>query len=138
MRPSPPLGSPAGEWGAAEADDGLQSWAIVLQQQLCAVQTRHRSDEAQSKTGAGRIAAGFETHEALDHARAIRARNAGPRVGDDEIDALGRDGGPDRDVSAFRGVFDGIVDEVRERLADEAAIAFDHRGAGRFDFERDA
>ena len=37
---------------------------------------------------------------------------------------------------AFQHVFDRIVDQVGEGLADQAAIAFDHRDAGGPDDER--
>ena len=50
-------------------------------------QTGHRSGKAQSQARARLRAALLEPHKALDHARAVRLRDAGTAVGDGEHDA---------------------------------------------------
>src|SRR5664279_1973282 len=110
------------------------------------MQPRHRRGEAQAEPGARLRTALFEADEALDHTRAVGFRNARSAVGDGEQDAVAL---VERAHHDFRrravgdqvarlGIFDGIVDQIGERLADQLAVAFDLGRRIGLNLERDA
>ena len=89
------------------------------------------------KPGAGLRAALLQPHEPLDHAPAVGFRNARPVIGDREQDALARVGRAAPTISAGvpcrpsrrLGIFDRVVDQIGERLADQFAVAVTGAGA---------
>ena len=110
------------------------------------MQPRHRRGEAQPQPRARLRAALLEAHEALDRAAAIGLGNAAAAVGDREQDALALAHRLDHDLglgpvhagAIGRAVFDGVVDQIGERLADELAVAVHRSGGRRLDLELDA
>ena len=96
------------------------------------MRARDRRDQRQPEAAAGARAAGLEPHETLEDVLAVGFGNAGAVVGDGETDrALGAFRDRDFDPGSASGVFDGVVEEIGERLRDEGAAAADgRRGLG--------
>ncbi len=110
------------------------------------MQPRYRRGEAQAQPRARLRAALLEAHKAFDHARAVGFRNARPAVDDREQDAVAL---AERAHDDFRrgavhaalarlGIFDGIVDQIGERLTDQLAVASDLGRRIGLNFKRDA
>src|SRR5258708_1279656 len=83
----------------------------------------------------------FEADEALDRTTAFRCRNTATAIGDGQQDAIAL--APCRHDDLCVGaiypapVFDGVVDQIGKRLADQLPVAV-HRGRHRrFDLEMD-
>ena len=115
-----------------EAQDGLQARAHCLPAAIAHCGNAPPPPPATGPARAGRIAAGFQPHKALHHAGALlrrecRGRCRRPQDRRRAKPALMRD----RHPAARRRVFDGIVHQIGQRLRHQAAIAFDHRHAGR-------
>ena len=106
--------------------------------ELTAMQRRDRRRQAQSKTGTRLGAAGFEPDKSFHRVLAIGLRNSGPMVGDAKQHLIAVATGLDQNHLAFAAgdrisaqrlrdrrlaVFDSILDEVRQRLADQFAVA---------------
>jgi hypothetical protein len=88
-----------------------------------------REAEAGSRLGAARI----EAHETPHHVVALVVRHAGTAIGDGKVDvglALRERDADLRLALAALDIFDGIVDEVAERLADQLAVALDLDAVG--------
>ncbi len=109
---------------------------IVLELEFAAMKPRHRGGEAQPQARAGLGAALLEPHETFDHAAAIGRRDARTVIRHGQRDALAATAGADHDfrrgavelvavaVEAFGpGIFDGVVDQIGERLAHQFGIA---------------
>ena len=134
-RPSPRQGNHA-----------FQPRVIVLERQFAAMQARHRRGKAQAQPEARLRAALLEAHEAFDHARTVAFRDAGAAIGHGEQNAVAvveraqHDFRPLAvDLGGIRlAVFDGIVEQIGDRLAHQLAVALDRRGAVGLDLERDA
>src|SRR6267143_3591879 len=80
--------------------------------------------EAQAAAGAGRTR---HAVEALEHALALRGRNAGAVVLDFEERLRVAPAGAHRDAAASVRVLDGVVHEVAERLAQQKRVALHRR-----------
>src|SRR6201997_435905 len=97
------------------------------------MQAGHRRRQTQAKSGTWLGAALLEPHEALDGVRTIGLRYSGTAVTYGELDAVALAAGRDQDLGrraiggmALRlGVFDGVVHQVGERLADQLAVTLD-------------
>ena len=105
---------------------------------------RRRETEAESR--ARLRAALLQPHEALHHTFAIARGNARTMVGYAETDAIPLPACRDHDVGRhaihFRRmgtrVFDGVVDEIGERLGHQLAVAAHRQGCAGLDLERHA
>ena len=80
-------------------------------------------DQAQAQSAADLLAIAFQPHERLQDALPVCGRNAGAVVRDLQHDRvrLGRDAHVD--APAGRHVFDGVLDQVHERLREQLAVA---------------
>src|SRR5579859_2778642 len=130
--------------GAWQLDRAFQPGMIVFELELAAVEPRDRGRQAQAEAGARLGAALLQAHEALDHPATIGFRNPRPAILDAERNALAFILGLDDDLRgaavelARRRIFDGVVDQIGQRLADQLAIAA-HRCRPRgIDFEHQA
>ena len=129
-----------------QGNDAFEARLVVLEPQFAAMQARDRRGEAQAKPGTRLRAALLQPHEALDDAAAVGFRNARSAVGDGEQNAVALGQCAHHDLgwcavdrlATRRRVFDGIVDQIGERLADQFAIAVERRGRSRLDLKRDA
>src|SRR5688572_18504966 len=99
-------------------------------------------DEGEAEAGAFDVAGGalFDAVEFLEEAYLILGGDAGAIVldADDDFGAYraGFEAGSQGDLAAVGGVFDGVVDEVGDGLANEGLVAFDGgQGGGGFDGE---
>ncbi len=103
---------------------------IVGQRDGAAMPPRHRAHQAEPEPVAGRAAARLQPHEAVEHAFAIglgdaRVRDRRPRS------ARGRRAAPtaDRDLAAA-AVFERVVEQVRDRLRQQVAVALGSSSPG--------
>src|SRR5579883_590077 len=94
------------------------------------MQPRDGGGKAQTETRAGFRPALLQTHEALHNPPAIGFRNARTAVGHAQRYAIAVKASGDYDLGwcavklALRpGIFDRVVDQIGERLADQLAIA---------------
>ena len=85
----------------------------------------------------------LETHKAFDDPAAVGFGYAGPAIGDAEHDALAVIAGAHNNLRGLAiglavrlGIFDGVVDQIRQRLSDQFAVAANRSGVRRFDRER--
>src|SRR5215469_4658175 len=103
----------------------FESRFVVFKTQLRVVQARDGSDETQPKTGAGRMTTHFQANEPFQHAGAILEGYAGTAVGNGEGGSLRSAFDRDPNASARGRVFDRVVDEICEGLADETLVSED-------------
>src|SRR3954469_18473918 len=114
-RSSPPTGRP----GDGQSDPHVRSSAGVRGADLAAVGVRdgahdgHAQAEAAAATGAG----------AVEGALGFAGREAGPRVGDVQLDVIAPAAGADSDWAV--AVAEGVVDEVVDRLFEPGGIRLD-------------
>src|SRR5438093_11615933 len=110
---------------ARQRDHRLEARRVVLESQLAGMEMRDGGGEAQAQPRARLGAALLEAHEPLDRATAVGLRNARPAIGDREQDAVPLPLRGHQDLRAVHrlrvrlGIFDGVVDEIRQCLADE-------------------
>ena len=101
---------------------------VVAQGQRAAVQPRHRLDDAEPESDPAGTAGGAAAIEALGDRRFLGVVDAGPVIGDDDLDpALAGTARRDRDGAVARRVFRRVVDEVADRLGEQERIAADRQ-----------
>src|SRR5215469_16689226 len=117
---------------------------IVFKLELTTMEPGHRRSPAEAEARTGLRAALLETNEALHHTAAVGVGNTGPAIGNAERDALAIIAGPNHDLgrdavhlAARPGIFDRIVDEIGQGLANQLAITAHRRRCGSIDLERD-
>ena len=95
-----------------------------------AVQIHDGADQRESQAVAGGAARAVQAHETFEDVGAFVVGDAFAVVsdGDDEVFAVTV--GAQADFAAFGGVFDGVVEEVGNRLGDELAVAHDVQVVG--------
>ena len=100
----------------------------VLDAQGAAMQPRHRRGERQAEAAAGPRPRRLQPHESLHHPRAFIRGNARPMIGDGDFNALVVAARGDFDARRLAGrigraIFERIVDEIGQSLADQLALA---------------
>jgi hypothetical protein len=100
----------------------------VLELEPAAMEPCHRDDEAEAEPAAGRAAAGLETIEAPHDLVALALGDARPVVLDDQLDVALARRRAHADMATRPRVLDRVVDEVRQRLRHQRAIARAGRG----------
>src|SRR5215469_6651017 len=116
----------------AECESRAQPRTIVAKFEPGVVQSRNGRDEAQSKARSGRIAAGFQPDKTLRYPLTVLWRNAGTVVGNQE-DALAIavfEANVNR--AARRSIFDRVVDQIRQGLRNQIAVAAYDTALGRY------
>ena len=83
---------PAARAADRQREHGPEARRVVLEADRAAVQAGDGGDEAEPQAAAGPRAALLQAHEALQRALAILRRDAGPAVGDGDLDRRRRRG----------------------------------------------
>jgi hypothetical protein len=86
-------------------------------------------DEAEAKAAARRAPALFDPVESPQHRVPLRFGNARARIADLDAETVFTAHGAQRDPSAGRRELDGVIDEIADRLEQQARVA-GHFGAG--------
>ena len=111
---------------------------IVLKSQRPAMQPRNGRDQAEPKTAARLGTARFQAHEPAQHPLAVGFGHALALIGHDDLHhvALGIGRHPHFRLQPAiaadvlrRSVFEGIVEEIGDGLAEQLAIGADEHGA---------
>ncbi len=109
----------------------------IAEPEFAAMQRRHRRGQAETKAGTGQGPAGFQPHEPLHRVLAVAFGNAGAMVGDAEQHLVALAPRLDQDLlrsshdlriqrlhrSVRLAVFDRVLDQIGQRLADQLAVA---------------
>ena len=111
----------------------------VIELEVAAMQRRYRRCQAQSKTGTGLGSARLQPDKSLHRMLAVGHRNARSVVGDAEQHPIAVAPGLDQDLLLVDGssrtaagqrrggnrlaIFDRVLDQIRQRLADQFAVA---------------
>src|SRR5262249_24534969 len=115
---------------------------IVLELELAAMQPGNRRGKTQSQAGARLRTALLEPHEALDRAITVGHGNAAAAVSHSQQDtiALSLRRHNDLRVGTVQPapVFDGVVDQIGQRLADQLSVAVNRSSRRRLHLEMDA
>jgi len=94
------------------------------------VQLRDRAHQRQAEAVAGHVARGFEALEAFQHALTLLRRDAGAGVGDLQRRPAALRVYGESDAPAARREFQRVVEQVAERLREQAAGRMSADGGG--------
>src|SRR5690349_22741868 len=116
---------------------------IVGQRDGSAMPPRHRAHQTEPEPIAWSAAARLQSHEAIEHAFAIGLGDPGPAIGDCDQRVAAAPPYPDHDLPAAAAtftaaVFESVVEQVRDRLRQQVAVALDDRTGRAVEPQREA
>ncbi len=110
-----------------ETEGGLEPRCVVLQEERRVVHPCHRGDQTQSQPAPRSSPAALQAVETLHDLVTFFGGYAGAGIRDGDIDRIFGSPHLQRYPASFRGVLDGVVEEVGDRLEEQVAIALDGR-----------